>query len=122
MSKLKIHAGDFPKTVNVLVAGNHNMSFIDPVGGGFFGKTYTYPKYEIESIEMADEESVIRIGSAVGWGVAGSVPLGSAGLLAGVLLGGCGKGVTFVAHFKDGKKMLATTDAKSFAKLQALVL
>lgn len=45
--------------------------------------------------------------------------LGQVGLLAGLILGGNKKEVTFVAKFKDGRKMLATTDSKSFTKMQA---
>jgi len=41
-------------------------------------------------------------------------------MLAGLLLGGKGKEITFVAVLKDGKKMLATADSKTFTKLQAL--
>jgi len=41
-------------------------------------------------------------------------------MLAGLLLGGKGKDVTFILQLKDGKKMLATTDAKTFTKIQAL--
>lgn len=52
---------------------------------------------------------------------AGAALLGPVGLLAGLLLGGKGTDVTFIAQFKDGRKMLATTDAKAFTKLQALV-
>jgi len=29
--------------------------------------------------------------------------------------------VTFIAKFKDGRKLLATTDSKTFTKLRALV-
>jgi len=42
-------------------------------------------------------------------------------LLAGLLLGGNKKEITFVAKFKDGRKLLATTDSGTFTKLQAAV-
>ena len=120
MAKLKIHAGDFGKGETALVLIGMKMSFSDHTGGGFFGKTCVYPKEEIESIEVASEENVIRLGGVAGWGVAGGLLLGPVGLLAGALLGGRSKDVTFVAVFKDGKKMLATTDTKTFTQLQAL--
>ena len=72
-------------------------------------------------VEVASEESVKRIGGAAGWGAVGALALGPVGLLAGVILGGRSKDVTFIATFKDGRKMLATTDSKTFTKLQALV-
>ena len=39
----------------------------------------------------------------------------------GLLLGGKKKEVTFIARFKDGRKMLATTDNKTFVSLKAQV-
>jgi len=44
---------------------------------------------------------------------------GPMGLLAGLMLGGRKKEVTFVARFKDERKLLATTDRKTFIALQA---
>jgi len=76
---------------------------------------------DIKSVEEASEESVKRVGGTVGWGVAGAVALGPVGLLAGLLLGGKGKDITFVAEFKDGRKMLATADSKTFIKLKAAI-
>jgi hypothetical protein len=51
--------------------------------------------------------------------VAGGVLLGPAGLLAGLLLGGKKTEVTFVAKFKDSRKLLATADSATFAKIRA---
>lgn len=76
---------------------------------------------EFETAEVASEDNVKRIGGTVGWGVAGAALLGPVGLLAGLILGGKGKDVTFVATLKDGRKMLATTDSKTFTKIQAAV-
>lgn len=61
-----------------------------------------------------------RLGGTVGWGVAGAALLGPIGLLAGLLLGGKGKDVTFILKLKDGRKMLATTDSKTFTKIAAM--
>ena len=70
-------------------------------------------------MEVASEESVKRIGGTLGWGAAGMLALGPVGLLAGLLLGGKKKEVTFVAKVKDGRKLLGTTDHKTFTKLKA---
>ena len=43
------------------------------------------PLTEIETLEIATEDSVKRIGGTVGWGAAGAVLLGPAGVLAGLL-------------------------------------
>ena len=76
---------------------------------------------DIEDIEEASEESIKKLGGTIGWGLAGSVLLGPVGLLAGVLAGGNRKEVTFVARFKDQRKLLATVDKKTFLKIRASV-
>ena len=115
MSKITLHAGDWGK-------GNASLGF----GQLSFSKAGTWkpetiPITKLKSVETASEESVKRIGGAVGWGAVGALALGPVGLLAGMLLGGKGKDVTFVAEFKDGRKILATSDSKTFTKLQAAV-
>jgi len=77
---------------------------------------------EVETVDIASEESVKKIGGTIGWGAAGGLVLGPAGLLAGLLLGGKSKDVTFVARFKDGRKMLATADSKTYTKLLAATM
>jgi hypothetical protein len=116
MANVKIHAGDFRK-------GNSTAHF-----GSFALKTdndwligESIPFSELESVEVATEESVKRLGGTIGWGVVGAAALGPIGFLAGLLLGGRRNEVTFVAKFKDGRKMLATTDSTLFKKLQAAV-
>lgn len=120
MAKIKIHAGDYSKgrggeyhfgTLVLYKNGND----------GLFSSPERKTAQNIEVVEEASEENVKRIGGTVGWGVAGSVLLGPVGLLAGLLLGGRGKDVTFVAKFKDGTKLLATTDSKTFTKIRAMV-
>jgi hypothetical protein len=71
-------------------------------------------------IRPASNRPAKRTGGTIGWGVVGAALLGPVGVLAGLLLGGKGADLTFIAQHKDGRKMLATTDAKSFKKLQAL--
>ena len=136
MGKFKIQAGDFNKTH----AGNTYMlgQFVlypDAMeaakqaksdGKGFFKQMFAGAKSvsyklpdDIEDLELASEDSVKKIGGTVGWGAAGAVMLGPAGLLAGLLLGGKGKEITFVCKFKDGRKMMATVDKKTWAKIQA---
>jgi len=71
------------------------------------------PLSRIASVEVASEESVKRVGGAVGWGTAGALVAGPAGLLAGAILGGRGKDVTFVVVLQDGRRFLAKGDAKA---------
>lgn len=117
MATIEIHAGDFPR-------GKHstNGSVISinwQPGDGLIGKSLVLIG-QVDEAMIASEEDVKRTAGTIGWGVAGAALLGPVGMLAGLLLGGKGKDVTFILKFKDGKKMLATTDTKTFTKIQAL--
>lgn len=112
MAKIKVHAGDFSKINAQYTLGSFLLNEPDK------WTPTTYGANDIEELTQASEESVKRLGGTAGWGVAGAVLLGPVGLLAGLLAGGRGKDVTFIAKFKDGKK-LATTDSKTFTKMQA---
>jgi hypothetical protein len=116
MAKVTVHAGDFNK-------GEGQYSF-----GSLVLKTQAHPWVgevipltELEVVDVASEENVKKLGGTIGWGAAGALILGPVGLLAGLLLGGRKKEVTFVAKFKDGRKLLATTDNGTYTKLQAAV-
>jgi len=116
MGKIKVHAGDFLDGDNycgpaafLLITKEHR----------FWGEKI--PLTELETVEIATEESVRKLGGAIGLGVASAILFGPVGLLAGLLLAGKKKKVTFVAKFKDGRKLLATTDSKTYIMLQAAV-
>jgi hypothetical protein len=115
MAKLKLHAGDWQGTGEFIVS---EFKLPRP------GTVWSFDRVnglQLAEVELASEESVKRIGGTVGWGIAGAVVLGPVGLLAGLLLGGKGQDVTFVAKFKDGRRMLATTDSKTFTKIRSYV-
>lgn len=116
MAKIKVIAGDF-------LTGDGQVS-----SGSFLLKTAEHswigeaiPLIHLELLDVASEDNVKKAAGTIGWGAAGGLVLGPVGLLAGLLLGGRQKEVTFVAKFKDGRKLLATTDSKTFAKLKAVV-
>ncbi|MFA5595950.1 MAG: hypothetical protein WDA26_00105 [Pusillimonas sp.] len=118
MGTIKIHAGDFPTGK----ASSHFSAIVFPwkPGDGFSaGECVQFT--DIEALEVANEESVKKLGGTVGWGVVGATLLGPVGMLAGLLAGGRKSEVTFVCKFKDGRKMLATTDSKTFTKMQAAI-
>lgn len=114
MARIKVHAGDFKvghasySSGIILIRGNEN----------FFAKKIH--KSQLVECEVASEESVKRLGGTIGWGIAGGVLLGPLGMLAGLLVGGKHKEVTFVARFADGRKLLATTDNKTFTEFMAV--
>lgn len=117
MATIDIHAGDFAKGSAKLMFST--ITFPWQAGDGILGKTAQLS--DLSGVEKASEESVKRTGGTVGWGVVGATLLGPVGLLAGLLAGGKGTNVTFVATLKDGRKFLGTTDAKTYTKLQAAV-
>lgn len=114
MAKVTVHAGDFLEGVGQFSEGSLKL------------RTEKHKILreiisvsELETVEIATEENIKKIGGTIGWGIAGALVLGPVGLLAGALLGGKKKEITFIAKFKDGRKLLATADSKTFTKLQA---
>ncbi|MCO7596061.1 MULTISPECIES: hypothetical protein [Pseudomonas] len=71
----------------------------------------------IKVLKLASLESSRSLGSTLGWGVAGALVAGPVGLLAGLWLGGKEEEATFVATFKDGRKLMAITDGKTWSKI-----
>ncbi|WDY56638.1 hypothetical protein [Pseudomonas sp. PSKL.D1] len=71
----------------------------------------------ITDLQLASLESSRNLGSALGWGVAGALVAGPFGLLAGLWLGGKEEEATFLATFKDGRKLMAITDGKTWSKI-----
>lgn len=116
VAKVKVHAGDWAS------GSEHSFGF-----GSFslrgHGKWLpeTVRADRLVNLEVASEENVKRLGGAAGWGAVGALALGPVGLLAGVVMGGNKKDVTFIAEFDDGRKMLATTDSKAFTQMQAAI-
>lgn len=71
----------------------------------------------IADLRLASLESSRSLGTALGWGVAGALVAGPVGLLAGLWLGGKEEEATFLATFKDGRKLMASTDGKTWSKI-----
>ncbi|WP_060508834.1 hypothetical protein [Pseudomonas sp. NBRC 111124] len=71
----------------------------------------------IADLRLASLESSRSLGTALGWGVAGALVAGPVGLLAGLWLGGKEEEATFLATFKDGRKLMAITDGKTWSKI-----
>ncbi len=117
---IEILAGDFktgPYMGDFMLG---SLTLRSPTETGWLGaKLVNYTPDQIEELELATEDNVKRLGGTVGWGAAGAVILGPVGLLAGLLLGGRGKNVTFVCKLKDGKKFLGTAPAKTYKALMA---
>lgn len=117
MGAIKVIAGDFKICETSQFTSNTLLMHVD----GKFWPEKIYPT-DLALVDVATEESVIRVGGAAGWGFAGSVVLGPVGLLAGLLLGGRGKDVTFICLLRDGRKFIATAPAKTFNKIKRAAL
>ncbi len=119
---IKVHAGDWGKMYAGIGPGWTGRDRII-LSKGLFQENDTYfLDTDIASVEVATEKKVKRLAGTAGWGLAGGALLGPVGLLAGLLLGGKKTEVTFVCVFNDGRKILATTDQKTFKKFQLAVL
>ena len=116
--EFKVHAGDFVTgSSHQFVGGASSGTFIMRVEGKFLREKIQAS--EVEEVCVASEENVKRIGGTVGWGIAGAALLGPVGLLAGLILGGRKKEVTFICKFKDGRKFLGTAPQKVYTQIQA---
>ena len=115
MAKIKVHAGDFLTTPD----GKSHFGSMTLMTKEHSWMGETIPFTQLEELEVASEESVKKIGGTAGWGTVGFLALGPVGMLAGLLLGGKKTEVTFVAKFKDGRKLMATTDSKTYTKMKA---
>lgn len=109
-----ILAGDFVKGGNAQFVAN---TFTMPVPGKFMREDIKAD--QVEALEVATEESVKKMGGAIGWGLVGGLALGGVGAVAGLLAGGNKSSVTFICRFKDGRKLMAKADAKVFEKIRA---
>lgn len=117
MSKIKVHAANFPY---IEINATGGCVFVKTGAFQITGETIHASKFI--TIESASEESVKKVGGAIGWGVVGGVIAGPVGMLAGAILGGNKKEVTFVAEIEDGRKFMGTTDNKTFLGLQGAAM
>lgn len=122
MGMIKVHAGDWGKRYAAFVPGWTGRYRIILANGLFQEDDTYFLDTDIASVEVATEKKVKRLASAAGWGLAGGALLGPVGLLAGLFLGGKKTEVTFVCVFNDGRKILATTNQKTFRIIQMAVL
>lgn len=97
--------------------------------GNFSGGLFHLPKrsgwgYEtvkaanLASAEIASEQNIKKLGGTLGWGAAGGLVLGPAGLLAGLLLDGKKTEVSFIITFQDGRAFIATADHRTWVAIK----
>lgn len=114
MAKIKVHAGDFENIDGHFFAGMFTL-----FQKGKIWSSERIQVADLKSIDIANEESMRKVGGILGWGLAGAALLGPTGLLIGILLGGKAKQVVFVAKFNDGRKLLAEVDQGAYSRIKA---
>ena len=119
MPSVDVHAGDFSTGQIPFKWGRFHLRWVR--GGKFFGWSVRerIRATELASVEIASQEDVKRLWGTLGLGLAGGIAFGGLGMLAGALVGGRQKRVTFIGVFHDGRRILATTDQKTFIKIQS---
>lgn len=115
MAQIKILAGDFGEGHGEYWFGTLSLPW---PGDWTPGRRHSV-KDDIATLEEADERSVVKVGGAAGWGVAGALVAGPVGLLAGAILGGKGQRIAFVAEFNDGRRLMAECDKSTWVKMKA---
>lgn len=116
-SIIKVHAGDF-------IGG----CYTPPDYGKGFGTLRLFkddPKHlgakitkdMIHVIEVATQESAVRLGGERCWRGSDSVILGPFGLLRELILNERGVEITFILVLKGGKRILATTTRKAYLEI-----
>lgn len=109
MAKIKVLAGDFLQGDAEYLAGT--LTLVTPL--------YPWPgvslkQTDISHMEIASEAPTTRMENALGLGLAGALVLGPVGAAAGLMFAPEHKEVTFLATLKDGRKLLAATDDKTY--------
>lgn len=84
-----------------------------------FGENISLGKANIKSVEMMDEEKRKKLAGTAGWGLVGALALGPVGAIGGMLLGGNKKEIVFTCELQDGRKFMASTDSKTWIKIQS---
>jgi hypothetical protein len=116
MAKIKVHAANFP-----YLEINATGSCIFIKTGAFQLTGETIHGSRLVTIESASEDSVKKVGGAIGWGSSEAFSL-----LGRVVSRGIAwrkqKEVTFVAEVDDGRKFMGTTDHKTFIGLQGAAM
>lgn len=111
--QFKVLGGDYAKHQAMFQAGKFTFIPKGKITGGT-----SYGKANIKMVEQLDEENKKKVLGTLGWGTAGLLVLGPLGAIGGMLVGGKGKKVIFVAEFSDGKKIMGETDSKLFTKIR----
>lgn len=116
MSKVKIVAGDLDHGSWMLSSGF--ISKASTPDHLWKGERYHF-KYDMEDVDLIDQENITNIKGSAAWGIAGAALFGPLGAIGGIVLGGKKTEVAFSATLKDGRKFMGVTDGKGWKKISA---
>jgi hypothetical protein len=113
MSKVKVLAGDFLQGDGEYHSGLLNVETpLYPWPG------IKIPVTSVKSIEVATTGSNKKLEDAISLGLAGALVLGPLGAAAGVFLASEEIEVTFWVTLKDGRRLLAATDDRTYREIE----
>ncbi|MBK5002521.1 hypothetical protein IAE37_004797 [Pseudomonas sp. S31] len=112
MTRLTVQSGDFLQGEGEFRNGSLTLKTLRSPSPG-----ERISLARVSDLRLASLETSRSLGTALGWGMAGALVAGPLGLLAGLWLGGQKEEATFLATFKDGRKLMASTDGKTWSKI-----
>lgn len=121
MATFKVIAGDFRGTGQVLFGRLYRPSaqgLSMPSPGSSF-RTEHIATGQIDSLEVATDESLKKMTGWIGWGVVGGLAADPVGAIAGVSAGGNSRKITFICKLKDGRKFLGSCKPDTYTSIQA---
>lgn len=120
MASIKVLGGDF----HSLGPGSFHFGVISitPRDAAWGAPKSYHLKSDCTALQLVDERANVKVAGAAGWGVAGALVAGPAGLFAGAILGGRGQKAVFMATFNDGKRVVAECDKATWAKMLAAMI
>ena len=114
MPAIKIHGGDFGRARASVCLSICQGRLLSISRGLFRGRFRFVMSREVASVQIVDASNYKSTGGAANAAVTGAVLLGGAGGLAGLMLGGNKREVSFVCMLRDGRQFVATVDRRVF--------
>lgn len=114
MAQLTIHGGDFGKhTAHICYCLFKGRCI--RIGRGLFRKpVFIRLKHEVASVQIIDAAQFKDGGGGIVGALIGRVLLGGAGMVAGAILGGNRRKISFICFLHNGRRFVATTDRRIF--------
>lgn len=111
---IKFLAGDYGKEEYIYTKNKNDLR----CSSKLFGAKELYLS-SIASCEVANEESVKKLGGTLGGALVGGVLLGGIGAVAGAVTGGKTTEYTVIIEFKNGNKALAKVNSSMMEVIRA---